>query len=1230
MTNSKREKPENQKKAKDKKEKKEKEKKAKDKWDSAEWADAWQSSKEGDAVDLWNEVKLPDADTSYALDEKGEGDEEEEDGGDCLFWDELDSLAAGPRTRRGAAGTWDGKSQGGASVLQVPPNRIAEVSRRQERLALVSGAELELSGSVLRISGPTEGRSRAERYARAVITERSDADEHPDITLVPLLAEWAERWRGNESRFEGTGGALVMIESPVAQMASRYTVHQAIEVRWGSAGTWHMATVLGRPAPTRLRVRWCCDGSTEEVDLSRTRPSWQAVIFGPLKDRLATEVSVMVAFEDFAKGTIAARMEVARPCSGIGLEYIDLNIQPNMVPRTMHRLRQSVALKHLVRASGSLKLELFVFPKWSATADRGDAGCALLAGTREQRWQASQFLVAFAAVQEGKAVTFLPPHLAGECRIVGVPIGMMAAFIGSKQSNIGKLMEDTGTFVFNMRERRGRPGKREHDDKTDMLEMMLDQLREGPAGEIVIIGPARAQFSAEIKIRAQIEERYHGYFKAESRSDIEMVDPVEGLGIDMEWLTGDFEDSASRTQAEILSGAANCLVESAGRLVFLAGKRHERVRAHEYLKYITSRRLGKKLTVPYVESRSDAIQLRIPKEVLKSSWLTERLAELSIDSKIAAFIDSWQCPSGWGRIVVLGEMLEQRTDSDTEVFERVKNLVEQTYTWSRRGSSSTAGLVGMWWRVDGDTRLRGSGGSTAGDAPDTDPASGAAPEGCAEGAVAEPGSEPMDAADEGPLYSSEVLAAAPSTPVLDVGVAKVALAVPCTPAPGTSYGAPMSPVDDGGAAPVGNRWPPQPPGGSVDKTAPRRTDSVQEGFRGAPPPKYAMVGHSDEPPTKRFRGAPPPKAAVVGAPPKPKAPAAPRPQAVTQAKKPEGIPLPSTPAAVPAPRTPAPSAPPPAAARVEAAADVPMPSTPAAVARPAGVAAPMPQTPRTSAPPPAAARIDPAEDAASGAAPPRVEAVPSARAPAASARPISAALTDPGLELPPDLPSFSMDVDLAPTLPANPVPKTPAALVGSTSAPRTPAAIANRAPGASTSAPQTPAAIAGNRGAAPQTPAFISGSRGFAPQTPAFTSGKSSAPQTPATKAGRLAPGTPAAISSSTRPVPQTPAAIGSAGKSARNAPSTPAAILVAGPPSPTSAPPSRAPMQPPPAAKQGKAPGAKEPPMSKFAPKRAQVGAAEDSKEADAGDEDATAVTLHHGMTYSEWAAAKLAASKD
>merc|ERR1719329_2018752 len=91
------------------------------------------------------------------------------------------------------------------------------------------------------------------------------------------------------------------------------------------------------------------------------------------------------------------------------------------------------------------------------------------------------------------------------------------------------------------------------------------------------------------------------------------------LAVDMVWLDGDLEETAfhgGRMNADLLTGASNCLVESAGKLVFLAGTLQERNRGREYLTYMTSRRFGKKAVIPDLETRVDAITLKVPKEAV--------------------------------------------------------------------------------------------------------------------------------------------------------------------------------------------------------------------------------------------------------------------------------------------------------------------------------------------------------------------------------------------------------------------------------------------------------------------------------------------------------------------------------------------------------------------------------------------------------------------------------------
>jgi len=1083
-------------------------------------------------------------------------------------------------------------------------------------------------------------------------------------------------------------------------------VGQVVEARWGPQAAWHLAVVLGRPAPERLRLRWCFDGSTEEAATSRVRPAWRVSLFGALRARLAAEVGVMVALEEVAKGTIAARMEAARPCNGLCLGFVELNIRPG----TMHKLRTGQVRSHLLRATGCVMLELFVYPKWCATADQP---CALMAGTREQRWQAAHIMLAYAAGLDGHQLTFLPPHLMGECRIVNIPSGMMSEFIGRRHSNVGKLMEETGAFVFTLRERRGQQGKRDIDDSADMLEMMLDQLRYGAASEIAIFGEPRAQFHAEIKIMALIEERYHGYFRP--GTDMESGDTVEGLHVDRVWLAAEFEDSASRTKAEILSRASGGLVESAGRLVFIAGTKDQRARAHEYLKFVAGRRPGDKLVVPDIESRHDAMQLRVPREVIKSSWLNEQLEKISVETKTAAFFDGWHSPAGWGRLVALGEALVECNEAKQQVFERVKANIEKALTWTKRGLDFDSRLVGDWWNFNtagsfnfvmqdhkvslaqqnDDQKQKDEDAQACKDEALQDHAS------VAEDVVLHP--EALQTEEDGPKYSEDVLTAAPRTPAPGVGIGKMGAAVPRTPAPNH---APITPAPSSMAAPMS----PVRQEFSAEVTP---ADVQRQRFRGAPPPKHAMVGISEEPKAKRFRGTAPPQLARVTTVPSAKtsavsarplvaavgadgapgvsAPCTPatgaRPPVPKQANALSSVPAPCTPAnthSVPAPRTPAgipgvPAPRTPAPARVDGAPEVPAPRTPATGMRPPvaarvedAVGMPAPRTP-AGARPPAAARVDsfPEEPApctpATGSRPPaaaRVDALASgSRTPAAArvempvtgSRPPATARVDMSsllqkepdseaqarMSIPRRPPGVGIDTEssmpMLPTpfdsMPDPPTPRqfapgTPAALARGSSAPCTPAALARKESGGSTKtiSPQTPAAIAG-RQSAPQTPAFIAGNRSYAPQTPAFAGGKAGAPQTPG-RAARGAPGTPAAISSTGRPVPQTPAAISSAvaaGRPPSKAPNTPAAILVSGPPSPTAAPPSRAPLQPARAPKGPSAKAPRGPPASKFAPRKPKGGDKQDPEAVDEGSKDAAQVpSFHHGMTYSEWAAAK------
>merc|ERR1712079_246004 len=143
-----------------------------------------------------------------------------------------------------------------------------------------------------------------------------------------------------------------------------------------------------------------------------------------------------------------------------------------------------------------------------------------------------------------------------------------------------------------------------------------------------------------------------------------------------------------------------------------------------------------------------------------------------------------------------------------------------------------------------------------------------------------------------------------------------------------------------------------------------------------------------------------------------------------------------------------------------------------------------------------------------------------------------------------------------------------------------------------------------------------------APQTPAFTSGRGTVPRTPAGQASRGAPSTPATISSASRPVPQTPAATNGAPFLRSSVPSTPATILVSGPPSPTAAPPSRAPMPLEPEKTVVKSKLSVH--MSKFMPKKFTPGDSITTKEVEDNGEEKVP-ELHVAMSYSEWVEAKM-----
>merc|ERR1719436_1777679 len=101
----------------------------------------------------------------------------------------------------------------------------------------------------------------------------------------------------------------------------------------------------------------------------------------------------------------------------------------------------------------------------------------------------------------------------------------------------------------------------------------------------------------------------------------EILNPSKWLAVDQVKLKQAFEVSGASTQAEVLAGASECYVESAGDVVFIAGTLEQRIRAREYCAWMVVDRFGENKFVTDVFQKRDMLQVRMENEVSKSEWL---------------------------------------------------------------------------------------------------------------------------------------------------------------------------------------------------------------------------------------------------------------------------------------------------------------------------------------------------------------------------------------------------------------------------------------------------------------------------------------------------------------------------------------------------------------------------------------------------------------------------------
>jgi len=532
----------------------------------------------------------------------------------------------------------------------------------------------------------------------------------------------------------------------------------------------------------------------------------------------------------------------------------------------------------------------------------------LILGTRSQRWLASQLLCCCATGFGGHSLDRLPNHLLGETRRLDIPKEVMGRVIGPRSANIKQIMDQSSCFLFALGER---PGKamREVDEMDDLVEAMLDHVREGPRTEMIISGPARGMFIAENVLLSQIEDKFPGFFKIPP--DCREIDGTMGLGNDKIWIDIDLESDASRTQADMLSGAAGCDVQSTGKLVFLAGTGSERARGREYLEWVAALRNGKPPHVLKAACRPDVVALTVPWLPNKQKKIFEtELKKFSKNRKMLAFLGGHTDAAGNARLVLTGlevldgDVVQLKKDAESLVDATVQGrrysndlaAAESAAAWKENkvawNESESQGWASWSWSGEG-----WSDGWSASVPPPTTPAGPGGvqppmtPAGPASGVrppmtPARPGGvrPPMTPASGVPL---------PATPG-GAGFGPHASQAPCTPAPGGAFGpnGNKSPSTPGGCGfgVHGNSSPCTPAPGGLGRFG--NEAPCTPGGPGVRPPQTPGWGNVPLPATPGF----------VPLVPAPQTPGMPRSQKMVPAPQTPGMPCSQK--MVPAPQTP--------------------------------------------------------------------------------------------------------------------------------------------------------------------------------------------------------------------------------------------------------------------------------------------------------------------------------------
>ncbi|CAE8653579.1 unnamed protein product [Polarella glacialis] len=614
------------------------------------------------------------------------------------FWDALHTKVSGGSVEGGSGLVplqhEAGQPEAASSEFGVSAAHAALLARKMERIMSISGAKLSLRRNRLSIAGGPAS-VPALRYARAVVDRKVTAiDSVDDMSLVFVSLDWADTWTGQDvvEREEGVLIVPKVVQSSSSSSRSSFSPGDLVEFQSPETKIWSMATVMSRVASRRLRLRFSRDHVEQEVEDCLIRAAAVIAIFGDCRQRLAAEARILADFDSKSTGALAAWLQSPSRCARrLGSSGGSLPVRQE----TLWRLEKSPFPAQLLQATGCLAARFFLWPPVRPSSASGKVTQALpyvlFAGTQEQRWQALQILSTFAAGMDSRKHQSLPACLTGDCRTVSMPKGVLPVLMGKQMSGILQLMKSTRTFIFPLKEEDEKGADKDMDD---MLEMMLDdKVLEGSC-EVAIFGQPRARIGAELKIMALIEHERPGWITDKGGSSANAINTSEGFAIDRIEAERPLEAEPAAvgepSQGELLAAASGCLVESAGRLVFLAGRPVERARAREYLAWVVA---GRQSRISKLKSRADAVMLRAPQKVADFPWLTVQLARVGRETGTIAFFDGDSGGSdeaAWQRLIFAGRPLSSGGGLSAGLLQQASALLKKAVLYKDSGLEPTA------------------------------------------------------------------------------------------------------------------------------------------------------------------------------------------------------------------------------------------------------------------------------------------------------------------------------------------------------------------------------------------------------------------------------------------------------------------------------------------------------------------------------------------------------------